>query len=168
MQILVASGTGPTEECTMHVFKDYCTEGQCLATEYCPAESVVQKGFLDYTREDYGPSIVAQDNDALVSTQEKKLEEQGGCTVHNAGTVVIDPGTGEEGGENGSLTPDLDPVIPTTSRPSRPRRMRRRTRILLVLRRAPLPGPRLVPPRHPPDTGTSDDWWNDLWQNNAG
>lgn len=90
----------------MHVFKDYCTEGQCLATEYCPAESVVQKGFLDYTREDYGPSIVAQDNDALVSTQEKKLEEQGGCTVHNAGTVVIDPGTGEEGGENGSLTPD--------------------------------------------------------------
>ena len=62
VQILVASGTGPTEECTMHVFKDYCTEGQCLATEYCPAESVVQKGFLDYTREDYGPSIVAQDN----------------------------------------------------------------------------------------------------------
>lgn len=39
-------------------------------------------------------------------------------------------------------------MIPTTSRPSRPRRMRRRTRISLVLRRAPLPGPRLVPPRH--------------------
>lgn len=80
VQILVASGTGPTEECTMHVFKDYCTEGQCLATEYCPEESVVQKGYLDYTREDYGPSIVAEDNDALASTQEKKLEEQGGCT----------------------------------------------------------------------------------------
>lgn len=50
----VAVGTEPTTECTLHKMVDICTEGNCLAGEFCPAESIVQKGYLDYVREDYG------------------------------------------------------------------------------------------------------------------
>lgn len=105
--VTVLSGTAPTEECTMHVLRDYCTEGNCLASEFCPVESIVQKSFLDYTRTDYGPSIVADDNAYLLSTWEAKEP----CAVHNGQTVV--PEDPDNPDEEGTIldpdNPDYDP-----------------------------------------------------------
>ena len=65
-------GTEPTTECTLHKMVDICTEGNCLAGEFCPAESIVQKGYLDYVREDYGESITASDDAYLISTLKRQ------------------------------------------------------------------------------------------------
>lgn len=82
-----ASGTGPTEECTMHKLVPYCTEGHCIAGDTCPAETVEERAYLDYVREDYGPSIKADDDQYLISNLEKVKEPSetnptGGCPVH--------------------------------------------------------------------------------------
>lgn len=53
---------------------DYCTEGKCLAGEYCPEESVTQVGVLDYVREDYGESIKADDDAYLLVNMQKAVE----------------------------------------------------------------------------------------------
>ena len=78
----------PTTECTLHKMVDICTEGNCLAGEFCPAESIVQKGYLDYVREDYGESITASDDAYLISTLEKAVAptetSPGGCPVHTS------------------------------------------------------------------------------------
>ena len=140
----VPQGQAPTEECNLHAFRDFCTEGNCLAGEFCPPESVVQKGFLDYVREDYGESIVAEDDPYLIVNMEKALEESGGCPVHTEGTVappvdpdfpVTDPndpnyydptadpnydpsgGFGDENmhkGDNNTTQPPAPPTTPTT------------------------------------------------------
>lgn len=89
VQVTVATGTEPTEECNLHKLVDFCTEGNCLAGEFCPEESVVQQGYLDYVREDYGESIKASDDAYLISSLEKAFEESGGCPVHT--TEVVDP-----------------------------------------------------------------------------
>ncbi len=113
-----AAGTGPTEECTMHKVVSYCTEGHCLATESCPLEAVEERAYLDYVREDYGPSIKAEDDAYLISSLEKLTEVSetnpiGGCPAHN-GLPPVDP-----------LDP-LNPVDPnnpgggTTTVPSEP------------------------------------------------
>ena len=91
----VASGTGPTEECTTHKVVSYCTEGHCLATESCPLEVVEQRAYLDYVREDYGPSIKAEDDACLISNLEKLTEVSetnpiGGCPAHN-GLPPVNP-----------------------------------------------------------------------------
>ena len=90
-----AAGTGPTEECTMHKVVSYCTEGHCLATESCPLEVVEERAYLDYVREDYGPSIKAEDDACLISNLEKLTEVSetnpiGGCPAHN-GLPPVDP-----------------------------------------------------------------------------
>ena len=100
--VTVAAGTEPTEKCTMHVVRDYCTEGNCLAGEYCPAGSVVQKAFLDHIREDYGPNVKADDDAYLLSTVEEAFAETG-CTVHSSATVVPE---NPEDGEVPSTDPD--------------------------------------------------------------
>ncbi len=132
-----AAGTGPTEECTMHKVVSYCTEGHCLAGETCPETAVEQRAYLDYVREDYGPSIKAEDDAYLISTLEKAKEPSetnptGGCPVHEgvplpenpldpAGTVnplppenqldsqgsIIFPS--ENGGNPGNGTPNPQP-----------------------------------------------------------
>ena len=38
-----ASGSGPTEECTIHKVVLYCTEGHCIAGDTCPAETVEEQ-----------------------------------------------------------------------------------------------------------------------------
>ena len=105
----VAVGTEPKEECTLHKMVDICTEGNCLAGEFCPAESVVQQGYLDYVREDYGESITASDDAYLIST----LEEAVAATETSPGavpsTLLPRPRT------RMTLTPDWIPVIPTGS-----------------------------------------------------
>lgn len=106
----VAKDTGPTETCSMHVFRDYCTEGKCLATATCPADTVIQVGVLDCERENYGPSIVAEDSAYTVQKMEEAIglrptiAEDGsevypdivGCPVHVGGAVdpdlpIVDP-----------------------------------------------------------------------------
>ena len=82
-----ASGSGPTEECTIHKVVLYCTEGHCIAGDTCPAETVEERAYLDYVREDYGPSIKAEDDAYLISNLEKAREPSeenpaGGCPVH--------------------------------------------------------------------------------------
>ena len=131
----VAKGTAPTETCTMHVFRDYCSEGACLATATCPADSVTQVGVLDYVREDYGPEITAEDDAYLVSNMEKAIglqptiAEDGtevypdiiGCPVHVGGMVdpdlpIVDPNDPNyippHPDEGGDVTP-VDPWEPT-------------------------------------------------------
>lgn len=100
--VTVAAGTAPTETCTMHVVRDYCTEGNCLAGEYCPESSVVQRAFLDHVREDYGPNIKADDDAYLLSTVEEAFAETG-CTVHSSETVVPE---NPEDGENPAIDPN--------------------------------------------------------------
>lgn len=113
-----AAGSGPAEECTMHKVVSYCTEGHCLAGETCPEAVVEQRAYLDYVREDYGPSITAEDDQYLISNLEKAREPSetnptGGCPVHE-GVPLPDP--------EDPLNP-LDPSNPgggTTTTPSTP------------------------------------------------
>ena len=119
-----AAGTGPTEECTMHKMVAYCTEGHCIAGDTCPAETVEQRAYLDYIREDYGPSIKADDDQYLISSLEKLTEISetnpiGGCPAHN-GLPPVDPenpeGPVDPNDPNGGTTPPA----PGTTEPSEP------------------------------------------------
>ncbi len=93
--VTVAAGTAPTEYCNLHTMVDYCTEGKCLAGEYCPEESVTQVGVLDYVREDYGESVKADDDAYLLVNMQKAVEETG-CPVHTQATVEPEPEPGED------------------------------------------------------------------------
>ncbi len=158
VKVTVAAGTAPTEACTLHAMRDYCTEGQCLAGPFCPPESVVQKGFLDYTREDYGPNIVAEDNAYLISTLEKAQAEGTGCPAHTTAPPEVDP-EDPEGGN--SMTPDLDPSDPNYQPPAPPSDNSGSGE----------GGTQSPTPNEPqePDPGTTGggDWWNELWQGNG-
>jgi penicillin-binding protein 1A len=112
----MAEGTEPTESCAMHVFRDYCTEGKCLATPYCLPECVTTVALLDCVRTDYSQyeeegrtkdRFVTEDAPYVVSHLEKTMglvptiAEDGteiypeviGCPVHNMGTLYpwLDP-----------------------------------------------------------------------------
>ena len=169
-----AAGTAPTESCTLHAFRDYCTEGQCLATESCPAESVVQKAFLDYTRTDYGAGIRAEDDAYLISNMEKALEPgapteenpngtPGGCPVHNG--MVVDPDNPDDSSTDPS-DPNYNPPDPngeggnggenpgnsgTGEAPTEP------TTPTTPAEPSEPTGPSGDP------SGGDGDWWNSLW-----
>ena len=103
----VPESLAPTEECTLHVMKDYCTEGKCLATINCAPECVTQVGVLDYVRIDYNAGVTeeknkiktAEDDPYLLVNMEKAIglvptiAEDGtevypeviGCPVHSTG-----------------------------------------------------------------------------------
>lgn len=160
ISVVVAAGTAPTESCTLHVFKDYCSEGKCLATEFCPTASVTQIALLDYVREDYGAGIVAEDNLYTVGGLEKAMgliptigedgteiyPEVVGCPVHTTESPVTDlpavtdpddPNDVPEDsntGEGGFTTPS-EPTTPTT--------------------------PTL--PQEPTGPSMEDDWFAELW-----
>jgi penicillin-binding protein 1A len=89
----VATGTAPTESCNLHTMIDYCSEGKCIAGPECPAELVQKVSVLDYTRADYGPSIVADDNPYLLSVLQLIPE----CPVHAGSGVPTVPEDGEDG-----------------------------------------------------------------------
>ena len=166
--VKVPAGMEPTEVCSRHVFKEYCTVGQCLATPACPPESVEVRAFLDYTRVDYGEGITAEDDAYLISNLEKKLEVSeenpaGGCPSHGSSTPIV------------PMDPSLDPNDPNyipgppTDHPG----------IGLDPNTGePLPyeppAPEVVPPAPPveqpvaptptpPETGETDEFWDDLW-----
>lgn len=165
--VTVAAGTAPTEECTLHTMADYCTEGKCLATESCPESAVKQVGVLNYERENYGPSIKAEDDAYLLVNMQRAIgqlptvAEDGsetypeviGCPVHAGLPVgdpddpVVDPSDPNyippdpnEGGEGGNGTGD----VPTT--PAEPGE----------------------PDPNDPTGGFGDaggDWWTGFWGN---
>lgn len=96
--VTVATGTAPTEFCNLHVMRDYCVDGKCLATENCSPQSVKKSSFLDFTRQEFIPNVVPDDNAYLLSSLEKLTV----CPVHTPGvklnedgTVKVNPDTGE-------------------------------------------------------------------------
>ena len=155
--VTVAAGTGPKEECGIHAFRDYCTEGQCLATEDCPAESVVQKAFLDYVRADYGPTITASDDPYLIANMEKALEPTeagpGGCPVHS-GMIIEDP-------DNPTL-PENDPSDPNYIPPS-PNEGGTVGDPDGGTEGQPVQPTTPTEPAEPSTDPSGGDWWNDLW-----
>lgn len=112
-----ASGTGPSEPCTIHKVVAYCTEGHCLAGESCPEEVVEQRAYLDYVREDY-PGISASDDAYLISTLEKLTEPSetnptGGCPVHEGSGLPVDPEEEDPENNGGTTFPIVsEPYIP--------------------------------------------------------
>lgn len=102
--VMVATGTEPTEPCNLHVMVDYCKDGQTLAGPNCPPESIIHCSLLDYTRDDFGTGILADDNDYLLSV----VKAKGDCPVHTAPLETETPGdTAEPGdttGNNGDTT----------------------------------------------------------------
>ena len=163
----VAVGSEPTEECSLHVVRDYCTEGECLATENCPAESVIQAAFLDHERVDYGSGVVAEDDAYLISTMEEAIglrptiasdgselyPDVIGCPVHTTAQTTdpenptedpnnpedpSNPDGGNSSGESGESGGDTGTTTPTD--PTVP-----------------------TEPTEPTDPGgTGDDWWSIL------
>ena len=128
--VTVAAGTAPTESCNLHTFVDYCTEGKCIATDSCPADSVKSVGVLDFERTDYfneGVRITATDSaknpDSMFHLTEMKraigllptptadggetYPEVIGCPVH----AGWEP-------ENPDLPADVDPNDPNYNPPA--------------------------------------------------
>ena len=155
--VTVAAGTGPKEECGIHAFRDYCTEGQCLATEDCPAESVVQKAFLDYVRADYGPTITASDDPYRIANMEKALEPTeagpGGCPVHS-GMIIEDP--------DDPTLPENDPNDPNYIPPS-PNEGGTVGDPNGGTEGQPVQPTTPTEPAEPSTDPSGGDWWNDLW-----
>ena len=79
--VTVAADTAPTQSCNVHKMVRYCKDGKHLATEYCPASSVVEIAALDWNREII-KDIKAQDDEYLLQTLTGK-EEGELCPVHN-------------------------------------------------------------------------------------
>lgn len=175
--VQVAAGTAPVESCNLHKLYDYCTEGQCLATEFCPPGSVKQVALLDYTREDYGPSISAGDSAYLASAFQTVLEDGtvqlAACPVHIDGSSLpvdppvdpdFDPGIAPP--DNGYIDSGLAPS-PGDQQPP------------VVVdpgegagggtttpeggTSTPTPTPTPTEPAEPPASGGSEDWWNTVW-----
>ena len=96
------SGTAPTETCTCHVAIQWCTEGEALASEFCPADQIVEKSAVDYVREGVAAAAGCRDEEyhlAALQSEEKQ------CQVHTEPTQPpVDPDD-----------PDvpLDPWLPT-------------------------------------------------------
>ena len=165
ISVVVAVGTEPTETCTMHTFTNFCNEGSCIATEFCPAGGTAQIGVLNHVREDYGPEIVAEDDIYTITGMEKAIglkpviAEDGteiypeviGCPAHT--TAVPDVGVDDPSdpnyippieGEGGVITPG-EPVQPEL----------------------PTPPPEPSVPTDPSGGEGSEDWWDDLWEEPA-
>lgn len=85
------SGDQPTQYCTFHVPMEFCKDSPVLdengnpiaglyhlASEFCPEESIITIGVLDYQRVRASESVVAQDDACLKSS----MENNGLCEVH--------------------------------------------------------------------------------------
>lgn len=132
--VTLASGTEPSELCSMHIAADFCTAGNCFASEFCPAESIESRIVLDYDRplimiEGGGTKTVvaedgteqtitfdapvAADDDALIL---KLITSDEGCPAHthalNEEIGEIDPETGLPVDPNAPIDPNT-PIEPT-------------------------------------------------------
>lgn len=69
----VATGTAPTETCTMHVMTDYCSVGKCLAFPGCrDAGCVISVALLDFQRPEYYSNGVYDEETGKVVPETKK------------------------------------------------------------------------------------------------
>lgn len=82
-KVTVVSGTQPTEECSLHVIKDFCVDGKAPAGPFCPETSLEKRVYLNWVREDYGENISADDDAYLVGSNEETVELQNSCSVHS-------------------------------------------------------------------------------------
>ena len=163
VSVVVATGTEPTETCTLHGFTSFCSEGNCLATDNCPAGGVSQIGILNYVRVDYGAEIFAEDDVYTVGGLEKAMglvptiaadgteiyPEVIGCPVHQiGGPGFVDPSL-----PNNPSDPNYIPELPEggNSGETHP-----------VEPDLPIAPPVSEEPPAPP-VGTEEDWWGDLW-----
>ena len=137
VSVEVAAGTGPKETCSMHVLRDYCTEGKCLAGEFCPADSVVQKAFLDYERTDYGSGITAEDDPYLIVNLEKAAES--GCPVHTQATEQPENPDAATDPNDPNYIPPTDDSSGEGTEPEEPS------------------DPEVTEP------SAGEDWWSDFW-----
>ena len=81
--VLVASDTAPTRACNMHKMVSYCTEGEHVATEYCPEDTVEEVALLDYDREIYN-KVEAGDHKYLLKVASGDVKDgEKLCPVHN-------------------------------------------------------------------------------------
>ena len=152
----IPAGLAPAEECNLHVMANYCTEGDCPAGEFCPEWSIVEKGVLNYEREDYGPKVTSTDDPYLLVNIQKAAEESGGCPVH-ATDMPYYPGIDDPSitdpndpnyqppGDGETVPPTTDPndpgtTTPGTEDPQEP-----------------------AEPDPPVDPGDSGNWWENLW-----
>ncbi|MEG1683427.1 MAG: PBP1A family penicillin-binding protein [Oscillospiraceae bacterium] len=89
--VTVAAGTEPTATCNLHQDIQYCTEGKCIAGDFCPESTVAVKSALNYSRETFG---VAVGDSAYLLTS---LEALGACPVHTT-----------------AIAPPIDETVPPT------------------------------------------------------
>ena len=113
--VTVAADTAPTQSCNVHKMVRYCKDGKHLATEYCPASSVVEIAALDWNREII-KDIKAQDDEYLLQTLTGK-EEGELCPVHNKKPSIfpIIPGDDDDDGSDtrfGSWSDWWDKLLP--------------------------------------------------------
>ena len=106
-KVTVAADTAPTQTCNVHKMVRYCKDGKHLATEYCPASSVVEIAALDWPREII-KDIKAQDDEYLLQTLTGK-EEGELCPVHNKKPSIfpIIPGDDDDDDDNSNFWGDL-------------------------------------------------------------
>lgn len=98
--VTVAADTAPTQTCNVHKMVRYCKDGKHLATEYCPASSVVEIAALDWNREII-KNIKAQDDEYLLQTLTGKDGEL--CPVHNKKPSIFPiPGRDDDDDDGGS------------------------------------------------------------------
>ena len=112
----VASGTAPAAVCTCHVAVDWCAEGEAIATEFCPADQVVQKSAVDYTRSGVAASVGCRDESSHLAALQAKP-----CQVHTSAsteepTDPVDPNDPNAIDPSVPVDPNV-PVDPGTSDP---------------------------------------------------
>lgn len=112
--VTVAADTAPTQSCNVHKMVRYCKDGKHLATECCPASSVVEIAALDWNREII-KNIKAQDDEYLLQTLTGK-EEGELCPVHNKKPSIfpIIPGDDDDDDDTrfGSWSDWWDKLLP--------------------------------------------------------
>ena len=96
--VTVAADTAPTQTCNVHKMVRYCKDGKHLATEYCPASSVVEIAALDWNREIIR-NIKAQDDEYLLQTLTGKDGEL--CPVHNKKPSIFPIPGGDDDDDSG-------------------------------------------------------------------
>ena len=159
----IPAGLAPTESCNLHVMANYCTEGECLAGDLCPVSSIVEKGVLNYEREDYGPNITSEDDPYLLVNIQKAAAESGGCPFHGGTGLPYDPENPVPSDINDPSDPNYAPPVepvdpgtpenPGTTTPEQPAEPQEPT-----------------DPTTPADPGSTGDpgggnWFDDLWNN---
>ncbi|MGM9619777.1 MAG: transglycosylase domain-containing protein [Oscillospiraceae bacterium] len=99
--ITVPAAYAPTETCNLHVESNgFCTEGNCPATDACPASSVIQGTLLNYQRETLAEEVVA-DSPYLISSV-----PEDGCPVHGNEALPPEEPEDEDPDEPGDVPED--------------------------------------------------------------